>query len=62
MEHKCPDYIDEHETISPALDQSIIWMEKDNAWYAGNIEYGTQVKFCPWCGLDLNTLHQRTGG
>lgn len=28
----------------------------DAHWTAGNDEYGTPVRYCPWCALDLWTL------
>ena len=34
----------------------ICWSEYAGCWIAGNDEYGTVVRFCPWCGLDLWSL------
>jgi len=61
--HKCPEYYSvtaepgkntpRHFGYGKALEAEIFYNETDKAWEAGNGEYATPVRFCPFCGVDL---------
>ena len=33
----------------------IIYYEDDKVWLASNDEYGTVIRYCPFCGINLET-------
>ena len=53
IEHKCPAYIDSRLGYGAALCDTIDYDAETGLWVAGNGEYGTAVRYCPWCGLKL---------
>ena len=60
-EHKCdrswqPDIferVEGLESYGPAIRKVV---KVNDKWYAYNHEYTTEIRFCPFCGLDLR-LH-----
>ena len=58
-EHICDigGLIRESEGYGHALDPEISFNAEKRIWFAGNGEYGTNVNYCPWCGVKLSDLN-----
>lgn len=66
MIHDCKlDELDEFNSIIgyghainlPAFKLDAAGDEKYNGWWIGNGEYQSQIRYCPYCGLDLYSLN-----
>lgn len=54
--HKCDrSWTDQDPRLSVSHGPAITEILKENGvWYADNDEYETRIRFCPFCGLNLD--------
>jgi hypothetical protein len=51
--HRCEGDLDGDGWYGPAINEC--WSTLDGTMWAGNIEYTSQVNFCPYCGYEALT-------
>jgi hypothetical protein len=57
MEHKCDRSWERGAGFYAGAIGTIEYLKEDKMWVAHCDEYGTEIKYCPFCGMNLALLN-----